>query len=155
MVDRIDVQVAGNAPAGKTFSESLSGTSGDYSFELQPVNGKLVSGQLMHIYGIVKKNGKEIDAKTLGNYLGAKAHFVVISLNEKEYLHVHPNVGEGRFKLHATFNKPGIHRGWVQFNADGKLHTIDFTMDVAQGSGGTIKSGDDHHHHDHGDHSGH
>ena len=60
-------------------------------------------------------------------------------IHEKEYLHVHPDVAEGRFDLHTTFEKAGLYRGWVQFNADGKIHTIDFTMNVTQGTAEDIK----------------
>jgi hypothetical protein len=127
VVDKIDINVAGTAPAAKKFPEQkLSGTSGKYTFELQP-DGGLVTGKPLNIKGIIKKDGKEIDANTLDNYLAAKAHFVLVSLNEKEYLHVHPEVSGGRFDLHTTIEKPGTYRGWVQFNADGQIHTIDFT----------------------------
>lgn len=149
-VDKVDITVAGTAPAAKTFSgNKLSGNSGNYSFELIPTGDKLVTGALMHITGIVKKDGKKIDANTLDNYLAAKAHFVMVSLEDKEYLHVHPSVYQEQFDLHTTFEKPGIYRGWVQFNADGKIHTIDFTMNVAQGSADDIKKANqahtDHH----------
>ena len=158
VVDKIDVDVAGTAPAKKTFpNEKLSGTSGAYSFELQPEGGKFVTGAALHIKGIIKKDGKEIDANSLENYLGAKGHFVLISLNEKEYLHVHPGVEDGKFDLHTTIEKPGTYRGWIQFNGDGKIHTIDFTWNVKQGSAEDIKkasevhggqkSGDDHSNH--------
>jgi hypothetical protein len=150
IVEKIQVKVEGQAPAAKTFSgNKFTGSSVNYSFELKPTGGKLVTGALMHIAGIVKKDGKEIDANTLDNYLGAKAHFVVISLNEKEYLHVHPGVSDGQFDLHTNFSKPGIYRGWAQFNADGKIHTIDFTMDVAEGNADDVKKANqahtDHH----------
>jgi hypothetical protein len=140
VVDKVAIDVAGDAPAAKKFSgDKLSGNSGAYTFELKPTGGKLITGALMHILGIVKKDGKELDAGTLDNYLGAKAHFVLISLNEKEYLHVHPGVSNGQFDLHTSFEKPGIYRGWVQFNADGKIHTVDFTMNVVQGSPDDVK----------------
>ena len=51
-------------------------------------------------------------------------------LNDKEYLHVHPDVEGGRFDLHTTFKKPGIHRGWIQFKSEGKVHTVDFVLNV-------------------------
>ncbi|RYZ46702.1 MAG: hypothetical protein EOO14_24310 [Chitinophagaceae bacterium] len=138
VVDKIDIDVPGTAPAAKTFtSEKLVGTSGAYTFELRPEGGKFVTGSPLHIAGVIKKDGKEIDANTLDNYLGAKAHFVLISVNEKEYLHVHPEVEAGKFDLHTTIEKPGTYRGWVQFNADGKIHTIDFTWLVQKGNGQT------------------
>lgn len=135
VVDKIDINVAGTAPVSKSFTtEKLSGTSDNYAFVLTPTGGKFVTGTGMHIQGVVKKDGREIDAGTLDNYLGAKAHIVVISLNDKEYLHVHPEVANGKFDIHTTFDKPGIYRGWMQFNAGGKLHTIDFTLNVVEGT---------------------
>jgi hypothetical protein len=159
VVDKVDINVVGNASPAKTFSaEKLSGSSSNYSFELMPTGGKLITGALMHISGVVKKDGKEIDANTLDNYLGAKAHFVMIGLNEKEYLHVHPSVDKGKFDLHTTFTKPGTYRGWVQFNSDGKLHTIDFTLNVAEGTASDIQKANQAHTDKHtgdNDHSGH
>ena len=146
VVDKVDIEVTGTAPSSKTFKEEkLSGNSGNYSFELKPTGGKLVTGALMHIAGVVKKDGKEIDANTLENYLGAKAHFVLISLGEKEYLHVHPGVDKGQFDLHTTFTKPGTYRGWAQFNAEGTLHTIHFTLNVKEGTADDIKKANEAH----------
>jgi hypothetical protein len=93
----------------------------------------------------VQRDGKEINAGSLENYLGAKAHMVVLSLDDKEYLHVHPEVVNGKFDLHTTFKKPGIYRGWIQFQNEGKVHTIDFTMNVVQGTAEDIaKAGKGH-----------
>lgn len=134
-VEKIPLNVEGKERAKVSFSsEKLSGTSGQYSVSLAPASGKLVTGQQMHIAGTVMKNGKEVDPSTLENYLGAKAHMVVISLNEKEYLHVHPDVAGGKFDLNTTFKMPGIYRGWIQFKAEGMVHTIDVTLNVAAGS---------------------
>ena len=160
MVDKIEISVTGNAPVEKKFLlEKLSGNSGQYAFELKPTGGKLITGALMHISGIVKKNGKTLDANTLGDYLGAKAHFVLISVDEKKYLHVHPGVDKGQFDLHTTFEKPGTYRGWIQFIAEAKLYTIDFTMNVTQGTPDDIKKANQAHteHHTGGgnEHQGH
>jgi len=141
VVDKIDISVAGAAPAAKTYAgDKLTGNAGNYSFELRPTGGKLITGTQLHIEGILKKDGKEIDASTLENYLGAKAHFVMISLNEKEFLHVHPEVSNGKFDLHTTIDKPGIYRGWIQFNGDNKINTIDFTLNVTQGTAQDAKN---------------
>jgi hypothetical protein len=144
VVDKIDVKVTGTAPAAKKFTDTkLSGTSGSYSFELQPEGGKLETGTALHIKGILKKDGKEIDANTLENYLGAKGHFVLIGMNDKDYLHVHPGVENGKFDLHTTIDKPGIYRGWMQFNGgNNKIETIDFTWNVTKGTGTTSATAD-------------
>jgi hypothetical protein len=134
-VEKVPFKVGGTAkPAVNFTAEKLSGTSDNYTVTLHPTNGKLVTGASLHITGTVSKDGKEIDANTLENYLGAKAHMVVISLNEKEYLHVHPDVADGKFDLHTTFKKPGVYRGWIQFQAEGKVHTIDFTVNITKGT---------------------
>ena len=155
VVDKFDITVLGPKPAKKTaIAEKLTGHSTNYSFHLTPASGKFIAGQSMQMQGVISKDGSEIDANTLDNYLGAKAHIVVIRLDDKEYLHVHPEVTAGRFDIHTTFDKPGIYRGWIQFNADGKLHTIDFTMNVLPGTAAGKKSMA-HDHKDAADHSHH
>ena len=155
-VEKIPVKINGNTkPAVSFTADKLSGTSGEYSVALAAVGGKLITGTQMHIAGTVMKNGKEVDPSTLENYLGAKAHMVVISLDDKEYLHVHPDVAGGKFDLHTTFKKPGIYRGWIQFQADGKVHTVDFTMNVKEGTADEIKKVTEGHATDTASHTGH
>ncbi len=139
-VEKVPVNVKGTAKPAVTYStEKLSGKSDNFSVMLTATGGKLITGAQMHISGMVMKDGKEIDVNTLENYLGAKAHMVVISLDDKEYLHVHPDVSGGKFDLHTTFKKPGIYRGWIQFQSGGKVHTVDFTMNVKEGTADEIK----------------
>lgn len=131
-LDKLTVDVTGAQPAAKTYSsEKRTGDAGDgFTVSLEPTGGKFITDALLHIAGTVKLNGKEVDANTLENYLGAKAHMVVVSRDEKEYLHVHPGIGDGKFDLHTTFEKAGIYRGWMQFQSKGKIYTADFVMDV-------------------------
>ena len=93
----------------------------------------------MHINGVMMQNGKEVDVNTLEDYLGAKAHMVVVSLTDKKYLHVHPGVEGSRFDLHTTFNNPGIYRGWIQYQSKGKVYTSDFVFNVAEGTASSMK----------------
>lgn len=135
-VEKVPFTLKGTTKPQVTFKgDKLSGTSDAYTVSLNVDGGKLVTGTPLHIAGTISKDGKAVDASTLENYLGAKAHMVVLSLNEKEYLHVHPDVVAGKLDVNTTFKKPGIYRGWIQFNGDGKIHTVDFTMNVSQGSG--------------------
>lgn len=139
-VEKVSFKVKGTPRPAVTFNaDKLSGKSDNFSVVLNPTGGKLITGALMHIAGTVMKYGKEIDPNSLENYLGAKAHMVVVSLNEKEYLHVHPDVSGGKFDLHTTFAKAGVYRGWIQFQSGGKVHTVDFTMNVKEGTEEDIK----------------
>ncbi len=133
-VDNIALTIEGApAPVKKFTTQNLTASSGNYSVTLEPSGGRLVTNVLMHISGIVKKNGKELNANELENYLGEKAHVMMVGMDDKNFMHVHPSVGAlGRFDLHATFEKPGIYRLWFQFQAEGKVHTLDYTLNVAQ-----------------------
>jgi hypothetical protein len=143
-VEKIQLNVKGTAKAAVNYTaDKLVGTSDKFSVQLEVEGGKLVTGAQTHIAGKVMKEGKEVDVNSLENYLGAKAHMVVISLNDKEYLHVHPDVEGGKFDLNTTFKKAGIHRGWLQFKSEGKVHTVDFVLNVTQGA---AKGKDDHVH---------
>lgn len=139
-VEKIQLNVKGQTRPAITYNaDKLTSTSDKFSVQLQVDGGKLVTGEQMHIAGKVMKDGKEVDVNSLENYLGAKAHMVVISLQDKEYLHVHPDVEGGKFDLHTTFKKSGIHRGWIQFKTEGTVHTVDFTMIVKEGKTGDAK----------------
>ncbi|MDZ4792996.1 MAG: heavy metal-binding domain-containing protein [Bacteroidota bacterium] len=139
-VEKIAVNVKGTTRTPVTYNANkLTGTSDNFTVNLQTTGGKLITGAQMHIAGELTQNGKAVDVNTLENYLGAKAHMVVVSLNDKEYLHVHPDVSVGKFDLHTTFKKPGIYRGWIQFQSAGKVHTVDFVMDVKEGTADDIK----------------
>lgn len=130
-LEKINLTVGGTPYTPVTYSApKLSATVDEYTLDLVPEGGKFEVGKLAHIQGVLKKNGKEMDAATLENYLGAKAHMVVIGLADKNYLHVHPEVEAGKFDLHTTFEKAGIYRGWVQFQADGKVRTTDYVITV-------------------------
>lgn len=134
-VDNLNVNVEGSAPAAKKYgADMLSKTVDGYTVMLNAEGGRLVTNTPMHIKGAVTKEGKPVDPNTMENYLGAKAHMVVVSLDEKKYLHVHPGVENGAFDLHTTFDKPGVYRGWIQFQTEGKVHTADFVMNVTAGN---------------------
>ena len=138
VVSKLEVNVQGSISAPEDYhTAQLTGSSGAYSLTLVPNEGGFTSGHMM-MDGILKKDGVEIDPSTLDDYLGAKAHVVLIGLGDKEYIHAHPEVGGGRYKLHASFPKQGTYRGWIQFQAEGEVHTTDYVIKVKQGN---------HHHH--------
>jgi hypothetical protein len=133
-VEKIKVTVKGKTVPAVTYSkDKTAATTNGITLSLIPDGGKFVTNAAMHIKGSLTQNGKTIDANSLEDYLGAKAHMVVVGLTDKNYLHVHPEVENGNFDLHTTFDKPGIYRGWVQFQKDGKLYTADFVFNVTEG----------------------
>lgn len=142
-VDKMKVNVEGSAlqPRKYTTSKLTSDSEDGFSVTLTP-QAELVANQQASIIGTLKQNGSIVDPSALEDFLGAKAHMVVVSLDDKEYLHVHPAVENGKFDLHTTFEKPGIYRGWIQFQSKGKVHTTDFVLNVKAG-----EPADSHNHH--------
>jgi hypothetical protein len=134
-LERIELNVAGTPYQPNKFTDERTVSKVDgFEVSLVPEGGKFFSKGTTHISAIIKKDGKEIPADQLENYLAAKAHVVMISEDTKDYLHVHPEVEDGRLNLHTEFGKPGIFRGWLQFQTEGKVHTADFVVKVEDGT---------------------
>ena len=86
------------------------------------------------------RTGKPV--KDLQPYLGAWGHTLILSEDQAEYLHSHPTVtipdGSRRKDLHGgpeiefqtMFPVPGNYRIWTQFQRDGRVITIPFTVRV-------------------------
>ena len=64
------------------------------------------------------------------DYLGAKGHLVALREGDLAYLHVHAE--EDRLAFEATFPTPGRYRLFLQVQVDGRLHTVEFTQEVAR-----------------------
>jgi hypothetical protein len=63
-------------------------------------------------------------------YLGARGHLVALREGDLAFLHVHPDAGRLRFM--ATFPSAGRYRLHLQFKAGGRVHTAEFTQEVAR-----------------------
>ncbi|MEH7455315.1 hypothetical protein [Gottfriedia acidiceleris] len=81
------------------------------------------------------------DAKTkkpitnLQPYLGAIGHVVAISGDTENYLHVHPmdeNTTGPDAKFMTSFPKKGLYKIWGQFQHDGKVFIVPFTVNVPE-----------------------
>jgi len=134
-LDKIEVKVEGKLKPPVTFtSPKLTATSGQFSVTLKPDDPEFMSNQEIHFDGQFTKGGKRFDVNDLHAYLGAKGHMVGIHVQNKTYVHLHPEVENDILHFHATFPEPGLYRAWLQFVYEDKLHTVDFTIMVKQGS---------------------
>lgn len=146
-LQKITLAVTGKPVAAKVYDKAqLSSKVGGYEVKLSTTNGELESGAMQHIAASILKGGKTVDPNTLDDYLGAKAHVVVIGMEDKDYLHVHPDVEGNQLDLHATFAKPGIYRCWVQFQSNGTVIVADFVLDVKLGDAGENNEAHEHEH---------
>jgi len=62
-------------------------------------------------------------------YLGAGGHLVALREGDMAFLHVHPMDDGVRFA--ATFPTAGRYRLFLQFQHEGRIHTVAFTQEVA------------------------
>ena len=133
-LERIGISVAGTPYKNQQFTaQKVTSVTDGYEITFEPEGGKFVNEGTMHIAAVIKKDGKEVSADQFENYLGAKAHIVVVSEDTQDYLHVHPEVVDGRLDLHTTFGRIGVFRAWLQFKTEGQIHTADFTLLVEAG----------------------
>lgn len=67
-------------------------------------------------------------------YLGALGHLVIVSENGQEYVHAHPqeerDAKDGYVAFEAHFTKPGLYKGWGQFQRAGEVLTVPFVVRV-------------------------
>ncbi len=66
-------------------------------------------------------------------YLGAWAHLLAASSDLIDLMHLHPFLrnGDGSVQFNILFPRPGIYRIWTQFQREGVVNTVVFTVPVA------------------------
>jgi Cu+-exporting ATPase len=152
IVDQFELQIKGE----KTQAHSLIAES----FPVHKISGGV---HVTMSAGRALRSGEEtmlefelIDPETkkpltdLQPYLGAKAHFVIISDDLSAFLHAHPvelgvashqdgaasgdhkheDAKSSKLGAHTTFPKPGLYKVWAQFQRDGEVITVPFVIKV-------------------------
>ena len=72
-------------------------------------------------------------AQNIEPYLGAWGHLMAASADLIDMTHAHPAWEEGgpNVQFNVIFPRPGLHRVWVQFQRQGVVNTVAFTVPVA------------------------
>jgi Cupredoxin-like domain len=123
---------------------------GGIRVEMKP-DGEIIARKEMLLNFYVTDILSKKPAEDLQNYLGEKAHFVVISQDLQEFVHAHPisnntdgehNHGDMNMKTpektdatvsaHISFPKPGIYKLWAQFQRNGRVIDVPFAVNVAE-----------------------
>ena len=71
------------------------------------------------------------DATALEPYLGAFGHLVAFAQTDLAYTHIHPSSADdatGTLTFTGQVVAPGLHRLFMQFAADGRVHTAELTI---------------------------
>jgi len=114
--------------------QSLQAVSNGFEVSLQIDTASIIAGKELMFTAQIEKNRRLLLADSLENYLGEKAHMVIIGISNKKYLHVHPMTRDEKLMLHTTFPEAGIYRAWLEFKKDGKVNVADFVIKVSLGN---------------------
>jgi hypothetical protein len=151
-----EVVVKGDAllPEKLVAEEKFEQSTGGIKVVMKP-DGDFIAGKQMLLGFDVFDIASKKPATDLQNYLGEKAHFVVISEDLNEFVHAHPistvmkkdehsehshdanlpnrtSVGgsEVIVSAHITFPKAGIYKLWAQFQRNGRVIDVPFIVNV-------------------------
>jgi hypothetical protein len=157
IIRSIDLEVKGEIPPNEPLKvdEKFEQATGGIRVEMKP-DGELVSGKEMLLAFKVTDVLTKKPVTDLENYLGEKAHFVVISQDLQEFVHAHPmsmdavknehsdhnHGGKSEVKLaanadttvsaHLTFPKAGIYKIWAEFKRNGGVIAVPFVVEVKE-----------------------
>jgi hypothetical protein len=129
-----DLAVDGDARYRPLPAEAATATTeGGYRVRLDA--GALQAGREAELRFGVSRGGEAIRPEP---YLGAGGHLVALREGDLAYLHVHP-AGPGERGPHAQavsfateFPTEGRYRLYLQFKHEGRVHTAEFTQEVAR-----------------------
>ena len=67
-------------------------------------------------------------------YLGAWGHLLAVSDDLLDAIHTHPEIADGgpQAQFNLFFPREAVYRIWVQFQRNGKLNTVAFTVPVSR-----------------------
>ena len=71
-------------------------------------------------------------------WLGAMSHLILVNQDAQTFVHSHPdesiatNGRNGKLTFLVRFPKPGLYRGWVQFQRDGQIRTMPFVVHTTE-----------------------
>jgi len=147
--DRLEVNVVGNKNVSSQHQHQAKIKTETDGYALSIPDGKNLTTGAVSLPIVLEKDGKKLQRSDIQNYLGAVAHIILISQDDKDFIHIHPESSEiSPIHAHADISKPGQYRMWVQFQTNGKVHTADFTLNFQQRENATQKS----HEHSHAAH---
>lgn len=107
---------------------ALESQTDGYAVELQRP-ARLTAGQEAQLTFRISRNGKP--AGDLQPYLGSYGHLVALHVPELSYSHVHPisaDPASGAITFDTELPERGTYRLFLQFQTDGRVHTVGFTQ---------------------------
>jgi major membrane immunogen (membrane-anchored lipoprotein) len=127
------VTVAGNKEKATPLTEDKELTNVVDGKEVTLKFDHLMAGMDLTMTFTIKDAKTKQPITNLQPYLGAVGHVVAISGDTETYLHVHPMDEKATgpdAKFMTGFPKSGLYKIWGQFQLNGKVFTVPFTINV-------------------------
>ena len=134
VVDRHDVHVEGTArPVAAALTESPRTQRADGLEVTLHSGAEIRAGEaaMLHFDVTDAATGKPV--VDLEPYLGAMAHFMVLSADGQDFVHVHAldtRSSASRVSAHAVFPRSGLYKLWAQVQRHGAVVTVPFVVRV-------------------------
>ena len=133
-----DLRVDGRADLRDLPAPARSATS-DLGYEVRLDAGRVQPGEAAELSFTILRDGRPVHVEP---YLGAGGHLVALRDGDLAFLHVHPTGhGDGDdarggghddgVGFEATFPTEGRYRLFLQFQHEGRVHTVAFTQEVS------------------------
>jgi hypothetical protein len=135
-----DLAVDGSADYQSLPAPATTADTGD-GYQVRLDAGRVGAGREAELRFTVTRNGEAVHTEP---YLGAGGHLVALREGDLAYLHVHPgghrdDAGHGEPEPHddavafvSEFPSEGRYRLYLQFKHEGRIHTAEFTQEVAR-----------------------
>lgn len=139
LISPLKVQgAAASRPAALTPTAPLRTSAGGVTIALQPRKGPLTARTDEMLTAAFTAGGAPVT--NLEPWLGALGHMVLIHEDAATFVHSHPQEeipASGTPKpsvlnFYARFPKPGLYKGWVQFQRNGSVRTAPFVVRVGE-----------------------
>ncbi len=123
-----DLGVDGEADYRPLPAPTTRASTGD-GYEVSLDAGALRAGREAELRFTVSQGGKPVRTE---EYLGAGGHLVALREGDLAYLHVHPEEHGEAVGFMTEFPSEGRYRLYLQFKHQGRVHTAEFTQEVAR-----------------------
>ena len=123
-----DLAVDGEADYRPLPAAATRASTGD-GYRVRLDAGALHAGRAAELRFSVTRDGEAVRTEP---YLGAGGHLVALRQGDLAYLHVHPEGHGGTVRFMTEFPSEGRYRLYLQFKHEGRVHTAEFTQEVAR-----------------------
>ena len=123
-----DLAVDGEADYRPLPAPATSADTGD-GYQVRLHAEALQAGRETELRFSVSRDGKPVRTQ---QYLGAGGHLVALREGDLAYLHVHPEEHDETVSFMTELPSEGRYRLYLQFKHGGRVHTAEFTQEVAR-----------------------